>query len=411
MISLSLKQARHAAVASQQYGIAKTDRTPSSTYSALNHLGYVQIDTISVVDRAHHHILRSRHPKYTSDCLHSLQGDQAKVFEYWAHAMAYLPMEDYRYYIPTMERFRKPKGSWDSERYKICKPLLKPVLKRIRDEGPLSSKDFEKAKTKPNNKQGTHEGWWNHKPAKIALEWLFWRGDLMVKERRGFQRVFELTERFLPDDLNLTVPPEDERAIWQINRALNVLGVAEEKSILQYLSVAHSKLVRKVLSEGVEEGRWELVQVKGKENCVFYGLPKRIAQVLKEKLPTANRALLLSPFDNHVINRDRAEQLFDFNYRIECYTPAAKRQYGYFSLPILFQEKLIGRADTKAHRKENLFEVKNLVLEAGTKVTQTLISALAKGIRTFAKDQACPEIKLTQVDPKPLMEPLHKELF
>ena len=197
----------------------------------VGHLGYVQIDTISVIERAHHHTLWARVPGYKPEHLHRALAVERSVFEYWGHAASYLPMTDYRFYLPMMSGFYDPKNAWYrgwGERYGA---YLEPVLRRIREEGPLAARDFENLAARG---QGP---WWDWKPAKAALEMLFWRGELMVRERRGFERVYDLTERVLPAGTDTRLPGPGELGRFIVSRALTALGVASEKEIREYIRI------------------------------------------------------------------------------------------------------------------------------------------------------------------------------
>ncbi len=157
-------------------------------------LGYVQIDTINVLNRAHHHTLWTALPHYESQDLHRAQAEEKRIFEYWGHAMSYLPMHDYAIPSPYKQHFSSPYGHWARERLERYGHIMEPTLQRIREEGPLASKDFLSEET--DRKAGT---WWDWRPVKMALELLFWQGKLMVAERRNFQKVFDLPDRVLPD--------------------------------------------------------------------------------------------------------------------------------------------------------------------------------------------------------------------
>ena len=183
-------------------------------------LGYIQVDTLAVVQRAHHHTLWTRCPDYKPEFLHQLQTEDKKAFEYWGHAASYLSMCDFRYYLPLKKSYYDPYGKWEKARLEKYGYMVKPVLERIRQEGPLGSKDFKSPK-------GTKAGnWWNWRPTKVALELLFWRGDLMIKERRNFQRIYEMADRFLSDGVDTTMPGDEEVAQFCIQRALNAHGIA-----------------------------------------------------------------------------------------------------------------------------------------------------------------------------------------
>lgn len=370
------------------------DRAPSvvgkeAIASTIDHLGYVQIDTIAVVERAHHHTLWTRCPDYDPVALHDLQAVDRRVFEYWTHAMAYLPMADYRFYIPRMERLRESGPTW-LERWKAEHGhLCDDILARVRAEGALSSKDFERS---PGTKRGT---WWDWKPAKRALEILFWQGHLMIAERRNFQKIYDLTERILPIDVDMTRPTEREMGRFHVRRALGGLGIAREREIRDAFHVAGRPLIVKTLEEMVNEGELLALHIDGLQST-YYAMPG----TLERELPTLSGAAhILSPFDNLVIQRDRIARLFDFEYTIECYLPEAKRKHGYFVLPILWKDRLIGRLDPKADREGKRLLVKALWFEPGFEEIEAALPAFASALARLARFNGCDALDLLKVSP------------
>ena len=178
----------------------------------------MQIDTISVIERAHHHTLWTRVPGYRPEQLHEAQAVDRTVFEYWGHAASYLPMSDYRFYIPMMRSFYDPKRLVPGAGGRSTASHLGARAQRIREEGPRAARDFA-------NPGGRRKGpWWDWKPAKAALEMLFWRGELMIRERRGFERIYDLTERVLPAGTDTRPPAPDELGRFIVRRALDRPG-------------------------------------------------------------------------------------------------------------------------------------------------------------------------------------------
>ncbi|MBD3285774.1 winged helix-turn-helix domain-containing protein, partial [candidate division WOR-3 bacterium] len=345
------------------------------------HLGYVQIDTINVVARAHHHTLWTRRSDYSPAMLAELHSKDRRVFEYWGHGASYLPTSDYRYYVPMMRSFPDVWGSWTRNLYDKYKHLFPEILERIRKEGPLGSADF---KSPDGKKRGT---WWDWKPAKTALELLMWMGKLMVADRRNFQRIYDLTERVLPTDIDTSEPSPEEVARFRIRRTLRAQGIATEREILDYLHITSGKKVPDALLDLSDSGEVLKVEIDTLKDD-YYVLADILEQTtrlrrLKPKLH------LLSPFDNLVINRKRIEKLFNFTYTLECYTPAAKRKYGYFSLPILWGEEFRGRLDPKADRKEKVLIIRNIVMEEGFVDYDGFIPTLAEKLKTFAGFNGC----------------------
>jgi len=398
-IELSQKAARRLALEAQ--GLARGEsfgRGKKAVASAIQQLGYVQIDTISVVQRAHHHVLNTRIPNYQETMLNKLQAIDGKVFEYWSHAAAYLPIGDYRFYQPIMQGFaqNRPRD----------KKLVKEILARVTAEGALQARDFEQPAGKKTN------GWWDWKPAKHMLETLFLSGELMVKERQGFQKVYDLAERVLPDDIDTTLPTDSEWARQHTIMMLRALGlgrcsdIAYARKIVRRLTRNSFKPdIGQAVNELCEEGIVVGCNVKGN---TFFSLAESLNSI-PSKI-SRSRARFLSPFDNLVINRSRTQSLFNFDYLIECYVPEPKRKYGYFSLPILWGDELIGRMDSKADRKTHQFTVKNLHLEPGTKISDALVNALVVGIEQFRLEQNCTGTTILATAPQPLARILRGKL-
>jgi uncharacterized protein YcaQ len=395
---LTKQQARRLALHHQ--GLGKPDqfgRGIKATQRAIEALRYVQIDTISVVNRAHHHVLQSRVSNYQEAWLNKLLQERV-IFEYWHHAAAYLPMEDYRFYLPMMKGYRKHKMN--------NRGLANKVLKRIEAEGPLQSKDFE---APPGSKSG---GWWEWKPAKVALEQLFLSGELMVSERRGFQKVFDLTERVLPGHIDITKPNDRERGHFFVDQMLRAQGVARPFDIgyMRHVPSRWEKYkimpaIHQALEEQLRTGEVVSIDLDGE---TFYAkqahvdeLPKRLGN---------KRLQILSPFDNIIINRDKLQRLFDFQYQVECYVPKPKRQYGYFTLPMLLGDQFIGRIDCKAHRDKARFTVNNIWLEPGTRVDESLAEVIVTGVSEFASCHGAATIELADCSDKHLKTQLKPAL-
>lgn len=352
----------------------------ANVLQVLGRLGYVQIDTINVVERAHHHTLWSRAAGYRPDMLGELQKG-GKVFEYWAHAMCYLPMADYRFYRRHMAEF-PDRSRWYQGYYKKYGRLAEEVLARIKAEGPLSAADFEAPKRRKR------QGWWDWKPAKTALEMLFYRGDLMVADRRGFQRVYDLTPRVLPKGIDASLPGEKEARRFFVRRALSAMGLAAEGDIGKYIAVGGKPGA--VLAEMEKNKEVIRVQITGLAKPQF-----ALAELLDEmegKPSPGEGVKLLSPFDNAVILRQRTRDLFGLDFSMECYLPHNKRKYGYFSLPILWRNVLVGRLDPKADREAGALVVRSLHLER--RQPESFFSELAAELERYADFNRCGSIKL-----------------
>jgi uncharacterized protein YcaQ len=386
--SLSIHEARKLVLLSQRVPPARpAGRAIAATLSAIEHLGYVQIDTISVIQRAHHHTLWNRNPRYQPAQLDQLIAGR-RVFEYWSHAAAYLPMTDYRFSLPRKQAFaRGEQEHW----YERDARLEKLVLKRIASEGPLKAKDFEYT--------GKRSGEWKTKPAKRALENLFMRGDLMSPGRVGFQKLYDLTDRVLPEGTKTDMPDSEEHARFLITRFLRANGLGRPAEIA-YLLPDTQRLVARVMREMVASG--ELTQIRvGTE--LYHSLPASL-ELLKKPL-ARGRLKILSPFDNLLIQRQRMRALFGFDYLIECYLPAAKRRYGYFSLPVLWGGKFAARMDCKAVRKESRLDIHHLALEPWLVKTDAFFQALRGELELFMRFNCCDSLRLLQTSPEEVNPP------
>jgi uncharacterized protein len=387
-IQIAPGEAKNIILRSQLLEGRRQGKTKSATFEIINQLGYLQIDTISVVERAHHHILWSRQPDYEPEWLIELQEQDRKLFEYWGHAAAYLPMTDYRFYRYKMKHFLNTNDNWFKNKLKLCENLIPLILDRIRTEGGLSSRDFKSAPQKKG------EGWWDWKPAKIALELLFWQGVLMVSKRVGFQKVYDLPERVVPDFIDQTEPTPDEVCEFQIKKALKTLGLASEKDIQYILKVADKKNIAQFLKTMVNHQQLKMIRI-GKLNDIYFALTETLDQYLNTSLKY-HKIHVLSPFDNLIINRRRLKTIFGFDFTIECYVPAAKRKYGYFCLPILYKGNFIGRFDFKADRKNKILIFQQMHFEKNTKFSEVLFSGLAKKLIEFMKFNQCQTINYSK---------------
>lgn len=383
--TLSIKDAQKLVLLSQRLPPAKPVGSPlAATLSAIEHLGYIQIDTISAVQRAHHHTLWSRNPRYAASHLDRLVADK-QVFEYWSHAAAYLPMRDYRFSLPRKHAIASgAQRHW----YAPDAPLMQAVLKRIAAEGPLMAKDFEHT--------GGKLGEWKSKPAKRALEYLFMQGELMLPRRESFHKVYDLTERVLPEGIDTRLPTPEAHARFLITRYLQANGLGQAAEIC-YLQNNMKPRVSAMLNDMASCG--EVVPVHVGQHR-YYALPASLA--LLSKPLRRSRLSILSPFDNLLIQRKRMRALFDFDYLLECYVPAAKRQHGYFSLPILWGGALVARMDCKAERRASVLHVQHLVLEPGLSQIDDFAHAFSKALSSFMAFNACRSARLHRCTPERL---------
>ncbi len=391
--SLSIQQARKLVLLSQRLPATKqSGNALSSTLSALEHLGYVQIDTISAIQRAHHHTLWNRNPRYKNSHIDQLL-EKKQIFEYWSHAAAYLPMCDYRFSL--VRKYAIEKGDQDHW-YDRDKTLMKLVMKRISNEGPLMSKDFEDKKKM--------RGEWSYKPTKRALEYLFMQGELMIPKRVSFHKVYDLTERVLPENTDTRMPSPEEYARFLIIRFLQANGLGQAAEIW-YLRKNSKAIIFTTLQEMLNNKN--VIEIDIKRDRYF---ALRDSLELLSKPLFRNKLKILSPFDNLLIQRKRMLALFDYDYQIECYVPETKRRHGYFSLPILWDGKLLARMDCKADRKNSLLHINHLVLEPELKKTENFARVLSKELESFMRFNNCSSVFLHKVTPKGVEKIIQKSI-
>ena len=380
--TLSLQEAQKAVLISQGiHNEKKIGHGKEATFKAIKAINYVQIDSISVVERAHHHSIWNRAENYNSSHIEQLLKDK-QIFEYWSHAAAYLPMADYRYSLPRKNAFAQGQQQW----FKRDEKNMSLVLERIKAEGPLQAKDF-----KDTRKNKT--GWWDWKPAKKALEQLFIEGELMVVKRQSFQKVYDLTERVLPEHIDTRMPSEEEYYQHLIINYLkaNAIGTTEQ---ITYLLKGLKTPVNKHCLQMLEQGLLITIMVN---NQSYFALPN-IESLLNNRL-SKNKVKILSPFDNLLIQRKRTKALFNYDYQIECYLPANKRKVGYFNLPLLWGRTFAGRMDAKVDRKLGVLNINNLHIETdkSDEFVADLKVALNKFL-SFNKAASINVIKITNKD-------------
>ncbi|MBT70700.1 MAG: hypothetical protein CMQ15_01465 [Gammaproteobacteria bacterium] len=350
-------------------------RGMNATLAAIEHLGYVQLDTLSVVQRAHLHTLWNRVVGFRPEHIDKLQ-KQGKVFEHWSHALAILPMRDYRFSLPMMNRIASGEVHW----FPKNKKQTEKVLQRIRSEGLLSSSNFDDKKTS--------NAMWARSPSKAALEQLFIEGELMVPYRNKFQKVYDLRERVLPAGVDTSAPSEEEWCRHLIRSFLRAHGLGQLKE-MSYLKKGMGAAMSKTAQQMEEDDLIVKLSVGGRD---YYCEPK-LLELLHTTLPRSSLRIL-SPFDNAIIQRKRISALFDFDFQIECYVKKENRVYGYFCLPILHRNKLVGRIDAKADKKTGVLHLFHLQLEGAVRDTNVLLTALQGELKRFATFNGCDELQL-----------------
>ena len=357
---------------------------------AIGQMGMLQIDTISVVARSPYLVLWSRLGDYDPAWLEQLLAE-GLLFEYWAHEACFVPIADYGLYRHRMldpaAMGWKYSETWMRERA----GEVAQVLSHIRKHGPTRSSDFERS-------DGKAGGWWEWKPEKRSLEVLFTSGALMIARRHNFQRVYDLAERVHPawDDSQMPAMAETRRQFAL--RAVKAIGACKAAWIPDYHRTRRPHVDPDAL---VDEGMLLRARVAGWDEPVYIHRDHReLAERAAAGLLAPTVTTLLSPFDPIVWDRRRALELFNFDYRLECYTPAGKRRYGYFTLPILRRGVLAGRIDAKAHRRDGVFELKSAVLEPGVRVSERFAADVAGAVLRCARWHGCPVVRVTHALPE-----------
>ncbi|ELF1045675.1 YcaQ family DNA glycosylase [Enterobacter asburiae] len=387
---LSLSAARHLHLAAQ--GLLKKPRRraqPADILSTVQRMSLLQIDTINIVARSPYLVLFSRLGNYPSQWLDGALS-KGELMEYWAHEACFLPRSDFA--LVRHRMLAPQKMGWKYRQAWMLEHAaeIEQLIAHIQENGPVRSADFE------HPRKGT-SGWWEWKPHKRHLEGLFTSGKVMVIERRNFQRVYDLTHRVMPhwDDERDLLTQEAAEAIMLENSARS-LGIFRPQWLADYYRLRQPAL-KPLLDIWQREQRIIPVTVETLGEMWLHADLLPLLPLAQEGKLQATHSVVLSPFDPVVWDRKRAEQLFDFSYRLECYTPAPKRQYGYFVLPLLHKGQLVGRMDAKMHRKTGTLEIIALYLEEGVRVTASLEKGLTFAISEFARWQGARDVTLGRV--------------
>jgi len=366
--------------------VEKTD-----VYATVDRLGCLQIDTINVVERAHYLTLWTRLGHYNKEHLDELAYRDRLLFEHWAHSACYIPFKDYRYYIKSMEVRREEMRARFAKRSKADPELIDRVLKRVRDEGPLSSKDFEGPRKKG--------GWWNWKPAKLALELLFGAGILLIDRRESFQKYYDLAENVLPSGVDTTEPGDDERVRFFALKTMSCLGLVKPQDLRKYYHPWSVKLGRTsrqlqaLLDRLVSEGEAVRHSVEG-EKEPYYCVPEdtdRIGELDQDF--GFDEARFFVYFDNMMWNRERIMELFGFECRLETYVPRDQRVYGYYHLPVLYRDRLVARVEPKMDRENNVMVIRGYWVEDGFEPTEHYEEELSREIELFARFHGAEDVE------------------
>jgi uncharacterized protein YcaQ len=363
----------------------------SHIYETVDRLGCLQIDTIHVVERSHFLTLWSRLGCYEKDLLHEVAYRDRLLFEYYAHALSYIPFKDYRFYMAQMERNRTVMRSRFVKRSSMDPALIDEVYRRVADEGPLSSSDFEGPRT--------IDGWGNWKPAKLALELMYRAGLLLIHHRYNFQKYYDLVENMIPSNVDTSETTEEERMTFFALRTLKALGIAKPQEIRKYFQSPNRKLgstkkLLGILDNMVSEGQVERHSVEGDEKpCYCLPADYQRLQELEAGNFRFDDVRLFIYFDSLLWIRKKVENLFGFVPRLEVFLPKTERVYGFYHLPVLYGDRLVARIEPKIDRKNDILNILGYWVEDGFKPTEDYEDKLHRNLDNFAQFHGAKKIK------------------
>ena len=315
-----------------------------ATAAAIRHLGYVQIDTINVIERCHHHILVTRTPDYRREHLPQAQSADKSVFEYWTHALVYVATSDLPFFLPAMKSYLTEGHGW----FRGIPPgELRQVVRRIRDEGPLTIRDVDDEPVEKNHL------WASRKPTKRVLELGFYTGALAISARSGMLKTYELFDRHFGWEQRPRAATTKAILTYRLDRALRSQGMVSIDSVA-FGSTNLRAAIAELIEGRVRRKQLVPVHIKGHEKLQHWTIPERLERRPDEP---ADRVHILSPFDPLVIQRKRLKQFFGYEHVFEAYVPAAKRVFGYFALPVLLGDRIVSVVDLKTDRQAGRLRV------------------------------------------------------
>jgi uncharacterized protein YcaQ len=336
-IVLDSIRARHLWIAAQRLDTAAPfGDAPEAVQAAIAHLGYVQIDTINVIERCHHHILWSRIPAYRRNHLTQAQSGDRSVFEYWTHALSYVPSADLPFFLPAMKQYRATPSRWFGS---VTPDEVRKMTRRLKTDGPLSIRDIGDDELV----EKTHL-WGSRKPSKRVLEMMFFQGLVTVSARQGMVKTYDLMGRHFETPTKAAT--ERQVTAYKLDRALRSQGVVSLDSIC-HLDAASKKAVKELIDSRVRRKLLVPVTIEGAEKVPHWAAPEALDAAVGEP-PTLVH--ILSPFDPLIIQRKRLKFFFGYDHIFEAYVPAAKRQLGYFALPVLMGDRIVAALDLKTDR-------------------------------------------------------------
>lgn len=388
-------------------------------------VGGIQLDSINVVERAHHLTLWSRFGPYDRRALERLAYRRRVLFEYWAHAACLVPIAHFASWRRVMLDYCTRSRRWGAWLQKN-RGILRRVERAIHENGPLGNADFEKRPLPEGKRPTTQAGWWNWKPAAHALDYLWMSGRTLVHSRVHFQKRFDLADRVLPRETALDPPTQEEFRRWHLRRSLHAMGAATETDLRMYLSFPRLEVAerRRALHGLLAAGEVVEVAVAG-DRGRWYALAEDLPALARaaRRRTAARGTTLLAPFDSFLWHRERTSRLFGFDYRIEVYTPGHKRVHGYYTLPLYHDGLLLGRMDLKTHREERRLEVRGAHFERwfasgerppaaawGAVDRDGALAGVGESLRSLAEFVGADRVTVGRVTPSRLAAPLRRAL-
>ena len=337
---------------------------PASLLALVQRLGFVQLDSIIAVERAHHLILHTRIESHRPRNLARLLERDRTLFEHWTHDASVIPLEFHRHWRPRFRRYaeRLERRGWWRERLggRDAQPLLDRVLARIRAEGPLRGRDLEEERVEDGGGP-----WWNWHPGKAALEYHWRTGRLAISRREGFEKVYDLAERVHPEVDEDVEPDHETHVDWACRSALDRLGVATASEVAAFWESIPVADARRWCEAAVAHGELEPVLLDDLDGRRRRGYATEASKRLQRMEPWSDECRILCPFDPVIRDRNRLARRFGFDYRFEAFTPEAKRRYGYYTMPIIHGDRFTGRIDPRFDRDAGVLRIRGPWWESG----------------------------------------------
>ena len=356
----------------------------------IDRIGFVQIDSINTVARAHHMILFSRRQSYRPEALKRLHEKDRLVWEHWTHDASILPVALHPLWQHRFDRNAvRMQANWKKWFRDGYEAQLDTILRRIEADGPLSVSDVGEGEERGKG------GWWDWHPSKTALEWLWRTGQLAVARRDGFRKAYDLSERVIPDAHRLPEIGAQEHIDWACSTALDRLGFGTSGELQAYWNAVTPDQAKLWCRAALASGTLEELEIEGADGARRRAFARPgVAEEAATLPPAPNRLRILSPFDPALRDRNRAERLFGFYYRIEVFVPEPKRVWGYYVFPVLEGERLIGRLDAKAHRDAGVLRVRAFWPEAGISPGPRRLARLEAECQRLAVFAGCDRVQM-----------------